>query len=799
MEGDITNEVGNDFQPPAIEKNRFEEDIKRRKDLLENIIETAPSIIVGLNPYGNITIFNGAAEDTAGYSKEEAMGKSFLSLLIPERHREDMRAYFHELIAGTPTYNMEKQIVTKNGDERLISWYCTAINDYEKGAIGGLYIGNDITEKEIMMKEIVQRNRELTVINLVGMTLSQSLDLDTILKNALDRALELLWSGGGAIFLLDEKGEKLVMRASKGISPESENAFKRVELSQGILGKVVQSNNPMLIGNFSLLPDDSNSALEKEGVNSFGIIPLRAKSEVIGVLVIGTRDSSKLTPKDIQVYTTISNQIGIAVDNARLFEKVSYARKEWEDTFNHISQPLAIIGKDHRVLKINDAFAKKVNVGPEWIIGRRCYDIFHCSKILPEKCTHEKILETKKPVSKEIYDPDSGMTTQVLCFPYFDKNGQLTGLMHVEEDITEKKEAENEIRYLKEFNENIVENLGDGLEVIGEDHKIQYMNKGLFNSMGKDVIGKTCHEVHFERDRPCEGCPIIKGIENMNVETIECHSPKGKTFLITHSPLKNQDGSYSAILLFKDITEKQRMESELIKAEKLASIGSLVTGIAHELNNDLACVCGHAEAILDEEEPEKIHDYTRDIINNALRASDFMSWLTRYSSSTLGQKMEPINLNDIIKQSLSVMRRITRFENVEVVTDLTEIQEIEGNPSDIQQLFINLITNSLHALNGKGKISISTRSFNGTVQTIFKDDGAGIPKENISRIFDPFHSTRNEDVNVGPEEWKRGLGMYVISTIIRNHDARVSVESDLGKGTTFIINFPHIEAREHNV
>lgn len=766
------------------------ENIKERKALMEKIVETAPNVIIGVDLLDKIMIFNKAAVKTTGYSENEVLGKNFPSLLIPKDHQDYIKKRLHDSYDNKAIYTIEKPIITKNGDQRLLLWSCAQIYDSNNKIIGSIYMGNDITEKEIMLKEITRRNRELTALNSVGLALSQSLDLDITMQIALDRALDLLWSGGGVIFLLDDDNKTLSMKASKGINKKSREAFKSVELNFGILKDAVKSNNPLILGDFSLLQDKSQMILKEEKFNSIALFPLKAKSGVVGILIIGIRESKKFSSDDFRVLTTISNQIGIAVDNARLFKKVSEAHKEWENTFNSIEDPVAIVSKDSKILRVNAAFAKKMNTYPEEMIGKKYCVLFHNKDSPIQFCLHKNKHRLGKAFSEEVYDKSSGMTTLITCNPYHDTEGELNGTIIIVKDITENKEVENEISYLKDFNENIVENLGDGLEIIGADHKIQFMNSSFFYSVGKDVIGKTCYEMHFERNKPCEGCPIINGIENMKVSTIECTSQDGKTYLITHSPLKNQDGSFSAIQLFKDISNSKNMESELIKAEKMASIGSLISGIAHELNNPLAGIMGYAEATLDEEDLDRIRNYSRGIIDSATRVSDLLSWLVWYSQNPSDYEGKLFDLNDIIELSLGVMKRTKNFENVEVITDLRNIPKIRGNPDEIQQVFINLLQNSLDAMSGNGSISIETKRVNGSIQAIFKDSGIKISKENLGMIFDPFLSFKKKDIEPDQENWKKALGLFVTSTILKKHNAGVNVKSGPEEGTTFTINFP---------
>jgi PAS domain S-box-containing protein len=784
--------------------NNTPEDIKKRKELHEMIIDNAPSIIIGIDHQGKITIFNEFAEMVTGYKKSEAIGNTFVDLLIPKEQKAETLIIFERSKHGTPLFNIEGHILTKNKEIRQILWSSAPIDDKDEGVIREIYIGNDITEKSIMINEVIRQNKELTAINSVGFSLSQASDLDSTLDNALARVLELADPAKGALYLINKTGDKLEMKARSGISPETARSFSVFNRGKGVISKVLGAKHHVLLKNLLLFSERSKEILEREGIKSVAFLPLRSKRGVIGVLAIGAEDPQKLTHENIKVFTTISNQIGIIVDNSRLFQELSMVSMEWENTFNTITDPMLLISNESKVLWVNIAYARMMSAIPEDLIGKSCCDIFHNENSPIHNCIHKKVVETKAGFTEEIYDPTTGMTMFVTCSPYNNSQGDLIGTLIITRDITEKKEAENEIKYLKEFNENIIGSLGEGLEIIGPDHKIQYMSHNLHKSIGKDVIGKTCHEVHFESETPCEGCPITVGIENMKTETVDRQTSSGKNMLVTHSSLKNQDGSYSVILLFKPQTRSKTSEDakdnvpiaqEAVEVQNIPAIRdfeSVVFGIEHEMNNPLGGILGNAKALVDEEKPPKMRVLAKEIQESAQRASKLLSYLSKQTESQPESVEEKIDLNEVIINSLNTMNQDEKFENVQVETDLQPLPKISCDPVDILNVFINLISNSLESMEGEGKIHISTRTENGDVQMVFKDTGSQIPQEELNRIFDPFYGISQE---LGGEEKlnnnKSGLRMYTVSNILKKYNAPISVKSAEGEGTSFIINFPH--------
>jgi PAS domain S-box-containing protein len=799
-------------QKEQTQSSSTSEDIKKRKELLERIIDNAPSIIIGIDHHGKITIFNEVAEMVTGFNKTEAIGNSFVDLLIPKDQREETLAIFEKSKHGVPLFNIEKDILTKNKENRQILWSSAPIEDDDERMIREIYIGNDITEKSIMINEVIRQNKELTAINSVGFSLSQASDLDSTLINALARVLDLAHPAKGALYLLNDSQDKLEMRARKGISPETTQAFSEFSRGKGIISKVLGAKHHVLLKNLLLFSERSQEILKNEGIKSVAFLPLRSKRGVIGVMAIGVMDPQKLNHENIKVFTTISNQIGIIVDNIRLFQELSMVSKEWENTFNTITDPMLLISNESKVLWVNIAYARMMSAIPEDLIGKGCCDIFHNESSPIHTCIHKKVFETKAGFTEEIYDPTTGMTLLVTCSPYNNSRGDLIGTLIVTRDITEKKEAENEIKYLKEFNENIIENLGEGVEIIGPDHKIQYMSNNFHKSIGKDVVGKTCYEVHFESETPCDGCPILNGIENMKTETVECQTNSAENMLVTHSPLKNQDGSYSAILLFKPRSinempetteEKEPLTQETVEdtpsapenmdvqdTPNIRDFESIVFGIQHEMNNPLGGILGCAKALGDEKDPLKMRILAKEIQDSANRANKLLIHLLEQSKSQEDSIGEKIDLNEVIINSLNTMNQDEKFENVQVETDLHPVPKINCDPVDILNVFINLISNSLDSMEGQGKIHISTKAENGDVQMVFRDTGSYIPKELQDRLFDPFYGVSQE---LGGEEDsnKSGLRMFTVSNILKKYNAPISVSSKEGDGTSFIINFPH--------
>ena len=227
------------------------------------------------------------------------------------------------------------------------------------------------------------------------------------------------------------------------------------------------------------------------------------------------------------------------------------------------------------------------------------------------------------------------------------------------------------------------------------------------------------------------------------------------------------------------------VQSQLIQSEKLAGIGIMAAGIAHEVNNPLSVILGKAEIILEEDNPASIRKYAEDIIKYSKKASEIVKGITFYSraAGAPGGQDQRIHLNDQLNEAIKISKLSTQFDKIKVLTDYQDIPPISGNTGEIQQVFINLMMNAAQAMNGRGRLDVTSRYEEGSVVVTIRDTGPGIKKEHLDKLFTPFFTTKDPGKGTG-------LGLNIARKIITNHSGSIRAESEEGKGTTFIIRFP---------
>ncbi|HFB99016.1 MAG TPA: histidine kinase, partial [Bryobacterales bacterium] len=238
------------------------------------------------------------------------------------------------------------------------------------------------------------------------------------------------------------------------------------------------------------------------------------------------------------------------------------------------------------------------------------------------------------------------------------------------------------------------------------------------------------------------------------------------------------------LIIFDDITDRAELEQQLIQAEKLSSIGLLAAGVAHEVNTPLAVISTYAQMLArqisgDETKARMLEK----IAKQTFRASEIVNSLLNFSRTSQTEFGE-VDLNRIIQETISLIEPQLRKAGIELELSLAaDLPPIKGNAGRLQQVFLNLFLNARDAMEEGGKLRVRSFVSDGSVQVDVADTGKGIPPEILSRIYDPFFTTK-------PAKRGTGLGLSVTYGIVREHGGTIEVESLPGAGTCFHLDFP---------
>jgi PAS domain S-box-containing protein len=376
-------------------------------------------------------------------------------------------------------------------------------------------------------------------------------------------------------------------------------------------------------------------------------------------------------------------------------------------------------------------------------------------------------------------------------------------------DLTDRIQIERELQKTNAFLNNIIRSSVDGIVVV--DIKGVPL---LFNEGAERILGYKAEEIignpeNFRKFYP----PMVAAEMMRRMRSAEYGSPdKLNTTRLTFI---NKDGeevpvNFSATIIrergqevgsvgiFSDLREilkvHQELEaaqSQLVHTEKIASLGRMAAGVAHEINNPLAGILIYAELLKRDLQEEAAYRENLDvIINQTMRCQQIVNRLLDFSRQSLGQK-KLFDVNDLIQRSVELISHQAFFHNIKVVRQLDQgLPQIIGDPGQLQQVFTNLLLNAADAMAGSGTITITTQPApqgEGVVLK-FADTGTGIPPDVIDKIFEPFFTTK-------PPGQGTGLGLSIVYGVMQRHGGSIEAESRPGEGTTFTVWLP-LESRE---
>lgn len=356
-------------------------------------------------------------------------------------------------------------------------------------------------------------------------------------------------------------------------------------------------------------------------------------------------------------------------------------------------------------------------------------------------------------------------------------------------DMTEQRKMEKKIRESKMNLEAIFDSIRDRLSIQSPDFQILRVNKTVLETHHanyEELIGRKCYEAYYQRSLPCEKCPLSVTIKTKQPASSILKVLEGDASLRIFSyPILDEKGNLISVIEYiRDITEEQRLQEQLIQSEKLAGIGILASGVAHEINNPLSGIIGMAEIALGEEEESKNKPYLLDILRCGQRINEIVKGLRSYYKTVKKEEQSLVDINEVLEDSLKMVRLAIKNGAVEVVKRFQPVEKIETNVGEIQHIFTHLITNAFQAMDEKGgKLILSTRSLKNGVEVKVSDNGVGIPQKYLNHIFNPFFTTKKPGEGTG-------LGLNIVYRIVTKYEGTIEVESKEGVGTTFTVKFP---------
>lgn len=462
---------------------------------------------------------------------------------------------------------------------------------------------------------------------------------------------------------------------------------------------------------------------------------------------------------------------------------------------------LSIIDKNMKVVWVNELMERWF--GPSRnLIGNYCFKSYmhgedvcqDCPTVVTFKTGQTQHVEREETsfknqeervvdiITTPIIDPETESVVQVLCLI---------------QDITKKKKSEDELRFLKELHENILESANIGIAVVNKDLKILRCNslmQELWQLKSKDRLSshllKSLDKNESEEFSRWVS-QVMEQAQPMEIHNLISQKANGECLHsnLKISPLRDKDGQiYGAILLQENITELKRLEEKLIQSEKLRALGQMASGVAHNLNNVLAIIKGNIQLLLERIESQEIREELR-IAEKATRdGAQTIRRLLDFTCTRKDSQFYQLDLNEVVKDAIEITKPKWKDQSqrkgisIDLRAELSELPPVAGNASELREVMTNLIFNSVEAMPVGGRILIETKAGYREVYIIISDTGTGIPPENKTRVFDPFFTTK------GPQN--TGLGLSASYGIVCRHRGKIELHSLEGEGAAFMLTIP---------
>jgi len=380
------------------------------------------------------------------------------------------------------------------------------------------------------------------------------------------------------------------------------------------------------------------------------------------------------------------------------------------------------------------------------------------------------------------------------AFAVRDSQGAILQYRGVMLDITELKAFQAQLQRERDFNTSILNNTQSMILVADTAGLVSYANRRCFehgNFREKELLGRQLIEFVAAPQRDAmlsafESVLTGRAVDNLELPMVLADG-KLSQFSINLSPMRNERGEVNSIVaVMTDITDAVQLQGKLMHAEKMAAVGQLVSGVAHEVNNPLTAILGFADLLLEEEDvPESARKNLRVIVQEAQRTKTIVQNLLSFARQMPAER-RPVQVNSILRRTLQLRSYDFASHGVEVRERLVEpVPDVFGDEQQLQQVFLNILNNAYDAVREserRGLIEVETAMVGGTVEVSFRDNGRGI--QFPDRIFDPFFTTK--EVGKGT-----GLGLSICYGIVREHGGDILCHNNQGRpGATFVVRLP---------
>ncbi|MBI4188865.1 MAG: PAS domain S-box protein, partial [Chloroflexi bacterium] len=755
--------------------------VRQTQEHLQLQVERMPIGLIVWDTNFRVQSWNPAAESIFGFSCEEALEKHPYDLIVPKGAQPQVDDVWRRLLEGDMTARSINENTTKDGRTIICNWLNTPLRGDDGQVLGVLSMVQDITESKVAEEKIVHLTAVLRSIRNVNQLITREKDRESLIQQSCDLLVQRQGYERAWILLLDENRNR-VTAVGTGFDEDTAAFLKQLETGNypvcvmELLGQeqaFMAYDQPGRQHPGCVLADDHSS----RGVFR---CKLEYGGKLYGVFGVALPSGAVFDKEEQNLFLELCGDITFALANIESEEKLRATEIQYHALFTNMLEGFAYCRmlfadgqpRDFVYLDVNAKFEELT--GLHDVIGKKVTEVIPgIRETNPELFDiYGRVSLTGKPEKLETYLPALDMWFSVSVY-----SPQKEHFIAVFDVITERKKMEETLRRSEENFRSSMDDSPLGIRIVNAEGETTYANRAILDLYGYDSLEELKktptkkrytpksyaeHQVRMEKRQQGEYVP-----SNYEITIVRKNGEVRYLEVFRKEVLWNGETQFQ--VLYHDVTSLKKMREQLMAQDRLASIGQLVSGVAHEINNPLTGVIGFSELLLKRELPDDVKADLKVVNDEAMRTARIVKNLLTFARKQ-PQGKEPVDINEQIQRVLELRDHEQKVNNIQVITRFaSDLPQVMGNGSQLQQVFFNIVINAeffMLEAHQKGSLTITTERVGDFVRCSFADDGLGIPRENVINLFTPFFTTK-------PVGKGTGLGLSICYGIIAEHGGRI--------------------------
>ncbi|MGQ9926510.1 MAG: PAS domain-containing protein [Chloroflexaceae bacterium] len=626
---------------------------------------------------------------------------------------------------------------------------------------------------------------------------------DRYSAHSLGRALltvvaEATHAAWASLMAFDPDRRQLQITEAIGL-PETVVQSTCVALGEGIAGWVALHRQPLLLAPDYPAPPHLVSYMRRDAIGSALCVPMISDGELYGVLNLARKEGEPLfTEEDLWFAALVAERQALALKTAQLYAELARRERFMERIMESLPLSLVVLNRRLQVVLANQNFFLKLRRNAHQTIGRTIKHLFPAVLL-----QYMRLEQRVKDVfaSGEPFDgekvaytaPGLGKRNYFYRLVPLKQGASVDHVLLLIEDVTEREKLGEEVRRVERHLAGVVNQASDLVVSLTPDGKIITWNPAAEQISGLKAE-QVCGEPFVKLCAPGQNWMVHdllrrlaagEAVKEIEISLLGADPQHPVVVAWNCSAMRDDAGTVVGIIAVgRDLTERRRLEAQMVQVDKMVSLGVMAGGIAHELRNPLAVIQTNAQLLEEyQDHPELTRQCLQHIVASTRRAALIIENLLKFARPPQ-DRYRLLNIHNVLEETLALLANQLLMAKVELVRAFApDVPMIYGNPVLLQQVFTNLILNAVAAMPQGGRITLKTRSVSEQIEIQVRDTGVGIAPEHLSRIFDPFFTTRPVGMGVG-------LGLSISYSIVQQHHGAISVDSQPGQGTCFTIRLP---------